>query len=72
METENAAYESFDGATAMHAKPAKKKLAQTGSDISPKDDNKDIASNAADLYSSVDKSKRKGFSTFTMHNLFFV
>jgi len=61
VETENAAYERFDGAHAVHAQPAKK-LTQTatGGEIYAKPDKKKIASNAADIYSIVDKSKRKG------------
>ena len=66
VETENAAYERFDGAHAVHAQPAKEKLTQTatGGEIYAKPEKKKIASNAADTYSSVDKSKRKGFRTY--------
>ena len=65
VETENAAYESFDESHAGLSKPAMKKLAQTATEaeIYAKPDKKNIASNVADIYSSVDKPKRKGFST---------
>jgi len=64
VETENAAYESFEGAHAVLAKPTKKKLAQTatGGENYSKSENKNIASNAADIYARVNKSKAKGFS----------
>jgi len=64
VETENAAYQSFEGAHAVLAKPTKKKLAQTatGGYIYSKPVKKNIASNAADLYARVDKTKGKGFS----------
>jgi len=64
VETENAAYQSFDGAHAVLPKPTKKMLAQTapGEEIYAKPVKKTIAPNPADIYSSVDKSKRKGFS----------
>ena len=66
VETENAAYESFEGAHAVLAKPTKKKLAQTATsgEFYSKPEKKKIASNAADVYSSVEKSKGKGFSAF--------
>jgi len=64
VETENAAHQSFEGAHAVLAKPTKKMLAQTapGGEIYAKPDKKKIASNAADIYSSVDKARGKGFS----------
>jgi len=61
VETENAAYVGFEEATAVQAKPA-----QTGCDIYAKPDKKNTTSNAADIYSSVDKSKRKGVVRLTM------
>ena len=66
VETVNTAYESFEGAHAVLAKPTKNKLAKTatGGEIYSKPEKKKIASNAADVYSSVDKSKGKGFSAF--------
>ena len=64
VETVNAAYQSFHGVHAVLAKPTKKNLAQTatGGDIYSKPEKKNIASNAADLYARVDKSKGKGLS----------
>jgi len=62
--TENAAYQSFDGAHAVLAKPTNKKLAQTatGGEIFSKPEKKNIASNAADIYARVNKPNAKGFS----------
>jgi len=64
VETENAAYQSFDGAHAVLPKQTMKKLSQTatGGEIYSKPEKKNIASNAADIYARVDKSKGKGFS----------
>jgi len=64
VETENAAYESFEGVHAVLAKPTKKKLAQTetGGENYSKPEKKNIASNAADIYARVDKSRGKGSS----------
>ena len=63
-ETENAANQSFDGAHAVLPKPTKKMLAQTapGGKIYAKPVKQNIAPNPADLYSSVDKARGKGFS----------